>query len=204
MLSGEPPAKRPRAGAAEVPAMKNPKFYRLRAHANPLAESFALREEAPASPSCVDWAALFPAIRQNPSRKVAWVDVGCGFGGLVASLAEHYPSEIVLGMEIRDKVSAAAQERIVEQQQQQQQMLLGNAAVIRANCMRCLLLLSRPALPANQPPSPDHFGWLAGSGQQRRQRSDPYRWHIDLTGGTGSVRVRHPGRWAVVHLHGLR
>jgi tRNA (guanine-N7-)-methyltransferase len=139
MLSGEPPAKRPRAGAAEVPAMKNPKFYRLRAHANPLAESFALREEAPASPSCVDWAALFPAIRQNPSRKVAWVDVGCGFGGLVASLAEHYPSEIVLGMEIRDKVSAAAQERIVEQQQQQQQqMLLGNAAVIRANCMRCL------------------------------------------------------------------
>jgi len=39
--------------------------------------------------------------------------VGCGFGGLTVRLAEAYPDKLVLGMELRDKVSGAwARERL--------------------------------------------------------------------------------------------
>eukprot|EP01047_Picozoa_sp_COSAG01_P089362 COSAG01_NODE_21484_length_900_cov_1.102372_1_plen_187_part_01 len=154
-----------------------PKFYRLRAHANPLAESGALAP--PRNPAAVDWGPLFPAIAtaagcggvdhaatMPPSPCVRWVDVGCGFGGLVASLAVHLApaSVLVLGMEIRDKVAAAAHGRIVEQRRllrqrrrvvgdhhdtkgnadddtdegERQARALDRAAVLRANCMRCL------------------------------------------------------------------
>ena len=36
---------------------------------------------------------------------MAFADVGCGFGGLTVRLAEHYPDKLVLGMELRDKVT---------------------------------------------------------------------------------------------------
>ena len=29
---------------------------------------------------------------------------GCGFGGLLFALSEHYPEQLVMGMEIRSKV----------------------------------------------------------------------------------------------------
>ena len=133
----DPPTKRHRLSTVNH-GRSNPKFFRLRAHANPLAESAAMK--VPSSPAAWDshWATLFPAVRDNPKRRVAWVDVGCGFGRLVTSLAVGFPSVLVLGMEIREKVSAAAQERIIEQRKSEAPGVLGNAAVIRANCMRCL------------------------------------------------------------------
>ena len=38
-----------------------------------------------------------------------FADVGCGFGGLTVRLAEAYPDKLVLGMELRDKVSGEEQ-----------------------------------------------------------------------------------------------
>jgi tRNA (guanine-N7-)-methyltransferase len=36
--------------------------------------------------------------------EVRFVDVGCGFGGLLVKLAPLYPDTLMLGMELRDKV----------------------------------------------------------------------------------------------------
>lgn len=41
--------------------------------------------------------------------EVEFADVGCGFGGLTVRLAEAYPDKLVLGMELRDKVSGEEQ-----------------------------------------------------------------------------------------------
>lgn len=40
--------------------------------------------------------------------KVRFADVGCGFGGLTIRLAETFPDKLVVGMEIRDKVTGTA------------------------------------------------------------------------------------------------
>lgn len=37
-----------------------------------------------------------------------FADVGCGFGGLLVRLSPMYPDKLMVGMEIRDKVSCAA------------------------------------------------------------------------------------------------
>ena len=40
--------------------------------------------------------------------QVRFADVGCGFGGLLVRLSPMYPDKLMVGMEIRDKVSCAA------------------------------------------------------------------------------------------------
>ena len=44
---------------------------------------------------------------ERPAR-VHFADVGCGFGGLTVRLAEMYPDKLVLGMELRDKVTGSS------------------------------------------------------------------------------------------------
>lgn len=39
--------------------------------------------------------------------QVRFADVGCGFGGLLVRLSPMYPGKLMVGMEIRDKVSCA-------------------------------------------------------------------------------------------------
>lgn len=53
---------------------------------------------------CVGWKLHYPAI-PDCTRIVKFVDVGMGFGGLTVALAELFPEKLVLGMEIRAKVS---------------------------------------------------------------------------------------------------
>ena len=40
--------------------------------------------------------------------KVEFADVGCGFGGLLIKLAPLFPDKLMVGMEIRDKVSQSS------------------------------------------------------------------------------------------------
>ena len=144
--------KRPLADSE--PLLPAPKFFKVRAHSNPLAESVAL--DVPATPAEMDWSALYPRWMAPPGsaaaaaaagRRVEWVDIGCGFGGLVASLAQQFPDETILGMEIRDKVSAAAMDRILQLRASAAGDSSGaaagaptfeNVAVLRSNCMRSL------------------------------------------------------------------
>ena len=80
------------------------KYYRQRAHTNPLADhSF----DYPVKPS--DWKkccnSMYNLPENQTSKKVTFADIGCGYGGLLVSLSKMFPDNLALGMEIRVKVS---------------------------------------------------------------------------------------------------
>ena len=108
------------------------KFYRQRAHSNPLADhSFTY----PVRPADMDWRALYPA--WDPGKAVRFLDVGCGYGGLLVELSELYPDTLVLGVEIRVKVSDYVQDRL-KALRQNCPGRYGNAAILRTNAMKYL------------------------------------------------------------------
>ncbi|XWS47067.1 hypothetical protein CRYUN_Cryun14cG0121500 [Craigia yunnanensis] len=89
------------------------RFYRARAHSNPLSDSHF---PIPLSPSHVDhslrYPQLFPSSDQfDSSKKIQFVDIGCGFGGLKISLSTLFPETPMIGMELMDKVTV--KERIL-------------------------------------------------------------------------------------------
>ncbi|BBN02144.1 tRNA (guanine-N7-)-methyltransferase [Marchantia polymorpha subsp. ruderalis] len=121
------------------------RFYRARAHSNPLSDSYF---PVPNNPSDCDWKEHFPAFfKDNASEvesgkpandeaksevrssesgavvpsfpaeksvpKVRFADIGCGFGGLLVKLSVLYPDKLMVGMELRDKVSEYVKERIL-------------------------------------------------------------------------------------------
>ncbi|XP_020212801.1 tRNA (guanine-N(7)-)-methyltransferase isoform X2 [Cajanus cajan] len=91
------------------------RFYRARAHSNPLSDSHF---PVPISPSHVDYSLhypqLFPSSGQaDSSKKIQFADVGCGFGGLLISLSTLFPETLMIGMELRDKVTEYVKERIL-------------------------------------------------------------------------------------------
>ncbi|CDZ98217.1 trm8p [Phaffia rhodozyma] len=123
------------------------KFYRQRAHANPLADH-AL--EYPSCPSAMDWSKHYPAyfpmaspsadassgsVVTSSDKKVEFADIGCGFGGLLMSLSPIFPEKLMLGMEIRVQVTNYVHDKI------QAQRLIHpgkyqNVSVIRGNAMK--------------------------------------------------------------------
>lgn len=84
------------------------RFYRARAHSNPLSDSHF---PVPVSPSQVDYTLLYPM--HDGSKKIEFADIGCGFGGLLINLATLFPNTLMIGMELRDKVSEYVKERIL-------------------------------------------------------------------------------------------
>ncbi|XP_043302444.1 tRNA (guanine-N(7)-)-methyltransferase isoform X2 [Cervus elaphus] len=105
------------AAGAEAPQPQK-RYYRQRAHSNPMADH-TLRY--PVKPEDMDWSELYPEFfappPQNQSHddpkdekekgaqaQVEFADIGCGYGGLLDTL--------ILGLEIRVKVSDYVQDRI--------------------------------------------------------------------------------------------
>ena len=114
-------------------ALPQKKYYRQRAHSNPLADhSF----EYPASPTEMRWNAVFPAWNHD-QYCVKFLDVGCGYGGLLVSLSPLFPDTLMLGMEIRVKVSDYVKDRI-EALQNSHSPLYSNIGVLRTNAMKYL------------------------------------------------------------------
>jgi tRNA (guanine-N7-)-methyltransferase len=70
-------------------------------------------------------------------RKVEFADVGCGYGGLLVAMANLYPDTLMLGMEIRKKVTEYVEQRI-EALRQLNPGKYQNISVIRANAMKFL------------------------------------------------------------------
>ncbi|XP_041270689.1 tRNA (guanine-N(7)-)-methyltransferase-like, partial [Onychostruthus taczanowskii] len=70
----------------EAAAPPQKRFYRQRAHSNPLADHTLCY---PSRPQDMDWASLFPSFFPpdappgTPSARVEFADVGCGYGGLL-------------------------------------------------------------------------------------------------------------------------
>ncbi|KAG9248737.1 hypothetical protein BJ878DRAFT_487025 [Calycina marina] len=140
-------------GTAELPKKK---FYRQRAHANPFSDH---QLTYPISPDHMDWAEYYPAFispEPNPvsestavpaapstpkklTRQVEVADIGCGFGGLLVSLAPELPDTLLLGMEIRAQVAEYVQERVKALRVQNSGTeLYQNAGCVRANTMKFL------------------------------------------------------------------
>jgi len=84
------------------------RHYRQRAHANPFSDHNLIY---PASPDEVDWDTHYPAFAAS-GKKPEFADVGCGFGGLLITLAPLYPDTLMLGLEIRVQVSQYVEDRI--------------------------------------------------------------------------------------------
>ena len=119
------------------------KFYRQRAHSNPIADHCF---DYPADPRDFDWSSLYPGKglkrkldtetlgdqgdnnkQDNVSSQSEvddgddngfvydgpdFLDVGCGYGGLLIQLAPRFPDKKSLGIEIRVKVCDYVQDRI--------------------------------------------------------------------------------------------
>lgn len=89
----------------------SPKWTRLplrtRPHRNPLAENDDSHPSCPEefSEMCTTF---FP---NKPQKVVEFLDVGCAFGGMLLELSPLFPETCMLGLEIRPKVVAFAQEK---------------------------------------------------------------------------------------------
>lgn len=120
------------------------RYFRQRAHSNPIADHDI---DFPVSPKDVDWSVYYPRhflISSGDEREkneqhlvpeVKFVDVGCGYGGLLVELSVLYPSTLILGMEIRTKVSSYVQSRIQALRAQNHEQY-ENVACIRTNAMK--------------------------------------------------------------------
>ena len=143
------------AVSAKLPQKR---YYRQRAHSNPLADH-AL--DIPTHPRDMDWSKHYPsffssgmdtvnqASAQPPTDsdcgpRVEILDVGCGYGGMLVELSTMYPNVLMLGMEIRIKVADYVSDRIIALREQHPASSSGgpgmyqNISVVRTNAMKYL------------------------------------------------------------------
>ncbi|CAL1541332.1 unnamed protein product [Lymnaea stagnalis] len=123
------------------------KYYRQRAHCNPNSDH---NLDYPVSPDLKDWSSFYPEHftsnttenvtsekEESCSKQVEFADIGCGYGGLLVALSPLFPQTLMLGMEIRIKVSDYVQKRI-EALRLQHPGQYDNIACIRSNAMKYL------------------------------------------------------------------
>ncbi|XP_062501525.1 tRNA (guanine-N(7)-)-methyltransferase-like [Corticium candelabrum] len=130
-------------------ALPQKKYYRQRAHSNPMADHTF---NYPVNPDEMDWSTLYPAyfkskvddvrdeqlfVKREKRPHVEFADIGCGYGGLLVEISSMYPNTLMLGLEIRLKVSDYVNDRI-EALRIQHPGLYQNIAVIRTNAMKYL------------------------------------------------------------------
>jgi tRNA (guanine-N7-)-methyltransferase len=108
------------------------KYYRSRAHCNPLSHNDAF--DYPLHPSRMDWSLLYPGVKDPVVR---FLDVGCGFGGLTVALSALFPDKVVLALEIRAKVCEFVRLRI-EEMRKESPSRGQNAACLKTNAMKYL------------------------------------------------------------------
>mmetsp|Transcript_10986 Transcript_10986/g.16987 ORF Transcript_10986/g.16987 Transcript_10986/m.16987 type:complete len:297 (+) Transcript_10986:33-923(+) len=118
--------------------MPQKKFYRSRAHCNPLSHNDAF--EYPRTPKDIDWTEQhYPNLEENNTIQAPNVlDVGCGFGGLTLALATLLPKDLILGMEIRAKVTEYVRLRIAACRKESPGQYQ-NCSVLRSNSMKYLV-----------------------------------------------------------------
>ncbi|KAK2463477.1 hypothetical protein APHAL10511_004563 [Amanita phalloides] len=117
------------------------KHYRQRAHANPFSDHSLLY---PPSPDQMDWTSLYPAYA-GTNKSPEFADIGCGFGGLLISLAPLFPDTLMLGLEIRVQVSQYVLDRItalrvkaLANPSMPKDAHYQNVSIVRANAMKFL------------------------------------------------------------------
>ncbi|RKP02077.1 hypothetical protein CXG81DRAFT_11191 [Caulochytrium protostelioides] len=125
-------------------AMPRKRFFRQRAHANPFSDH---QLEYPSEPTAEFWKPFYPKWPADAATQVPrFADVGCGYGGLLVSLAPLFPETLMLGLEIRDKVEEYVKQRIDGLREQGCEKGLAptsagsyqNISVLRSNAMKFL------------------------------------------------------------------
>ncbi|XP_070565669.1 tRNA (guanine-N(7)-)-methyltransferase-like isoform X2 [Ptychodera flava] len=133
-------------------SMPQKRYYRQRAHSNPMADhSF----DYPVNPDEMDWSEYYPRYfkrhKGEPSDSngtqpsgddvrwpmVKFADIGCGYGGLLVELSPLFPDTLMLGMEIRVKVSDYVKDRITALREKHPGKYQ-NIGCIRTNAMKYL------------------------------------------------------------------
>lgn len=109
------------------------KYYRQRAHSNPLSDHCF---DYPLSPEHIDWNDYFG--NKCDGKSVDFLDIGCGYGGLLVELSPLFPEKRILGLEIRVKVSDYVKDRIKSLREKNENKLYNNIACIRTNAMKYL------------------------------------------------------------------
>ncbi|KAK7590359.1 hypothetical protein V9T40_001972 [Parthenolecanium corni] len=109
------------------------KYFRQRAHSNPTADHIM---DYPVNPDLMDWKSLFPAFDCD-KQQVQFLDIGCGYGGLLVTLSTMFPESLILGIEIRVKVSDYVINRISALRENHPHQYQ-NIACIRTNAMKYL------------------------------------------------------------------
>lgn len=113
------------------------RFYRQRAHSNPIADHCL---QYPQSPADMDWSKYYPELvkcKEDKSYAVEFADIGCGYGGLLITLSSMFPNSLMVGMEIRVKVSDYVMDRIAALRTQNPGSYQ-NVACLRSNAMKHL------------------------------------------------------------------
>lgn len=119
-------------------SMPQKRYYRQRAHSNPMADHTF---EYPVCPETMDWSQLYPEFFSKQSdevrAQVEFADIGCGYGGLLVELSPLFPDQLILGLEIRVKVSDYVQDRI-RSLRTAEPGAYQNIACLRSNAMKYL------------------------------------------------------------------
>lgn len=95
----------------------------------------------PLNPGTYNWRLHYADFFRNTkidadeTAVIRFADVGCGFGGLLVKLSPLFPSELSLGMEIRDKVSQYVKERCLALRRSHRG-LFENISCVRTNSMK--------------------------------------------------------------------
>ncbi|EME28142.1 tRNA (guanine-N7-)-methyltransferase [Galdieria sulphuraria] len=105
--------------------------FRARAHSNPLNDAEFL---VPEDPLRFDWSPFIPDVGSHP---IDYVDLGCGYGGLLCELSIAFPNKYMLGMEIRDRVASYCVTKL-EELRRLNSKGYRNIGFIRTNCMKFL------------------------------------------------------------------
>ena len=95
---------------------------------------------SPTTPNDIDWSSFYnlkTTDKNSEDNEVKFVDIGCGYGGLLLILSEMFPTKLSVGFEIRVKVCDYVQDRIKALRAQHPDKY-GNIACIRSNAMKYL------------------------------------------------------------------
>lgn len=121
-----------------VIALPQKRHYRQRAHSNPIADHCF---DYPSCPEMYDWSTLYPKSEltneTGETKYVEFADIGCGYGGLLVTLSTMFPEKLMIGMEIRVKVSDYVMDRI-KALRSQNPGSYNNIACLRTNAMKYL------------------------------------------------------------------
>eukprot|EP00002_Diphylleia_rotans_P028270 TRINITY_DN5708_c0_g1_i1.p1 TRINITY_DN5708_c0_g1~~TRINITY_DN5708_c0_g1_i1.p1 ORF type:complete len:216 (-),score=57.17 TRINITY_DN5708_c0_g1_i1:76-723(-) len=110
------------------------KYHRVRPHRNPLSDYDA---PYPIAPQFVDWTTHYPTMKENPEKKVEFLDIGCGYGGLTVGLATLFPENVTLAIEIRGSVQEYVRLRI-DKLREENAGQYQNVSVLQTNAMKFL------------------------------------------------------------------